>query len=166
MLGTTWSIITVSHKWLELETGISGFVSSWEIDSFRCSWTAPNNVEVEAVGVDLNFTAETVGFELLHITMQSNVLGSQDVCSCLDVAGKLNFVAVAIVWSNLICPFICAYQCILGYGVFYHLTDGGIKSFFPDLEEFHLLGWRVWGWKVAQVSKNWAIVHASDWSPE
>jgi hypothetical protein len=97
VFGTTSGIVTVGHEWLKRETGVIRLVGAWECDPFWRCGTATNDVEVEAVRIDLDLATEIVCLELCHVTMHSDQFGSQDVCSGFDITRKLDFVAVAVI---------------------------------------------------------------------
>ena len=99
-----WS--AVRHVRVELEGGVVGFVGSGESNAFRSRRATSNDVEVEAVQVNLNLTFKCLLFELLHVSVQCDELGSQDIVAWFDVAGQLDFEAVAIIGSKFVGPSI------------------------------------------------------------
>ena len=107
---TVWSAIC--HVRVEREGGIVRLICSREADAFRGRCAIADNIEIETVKVNLNLTLECSLFKLLHVSVQGNELSSQHIVAWFDVAGQLDFEAVAIVGSKFISPSIYgARQC-------------------------------------------------------
>ena len=98
----------VRHIRVKLEGEIIGFIGTRETNTVRSRRTTADDIEVEAVQINLDLTLERSLLELLHVSVQSNELGSQDIVAWFDVAGQLEFKAVAIVRSKFISPSICS----------------------------------------------------------
>jgi hypothetical protein len=109
VLSAASGVLAVRHEWLERETWILWLIRSREHDAFRRSRTSRNNVEVKAMRIDLYLALEALLLKFRHVAVQCDQLGSQDIRARLDVAGKLDFVTIAIIGSNLVGPFVCFY---------------------------------------------------------
>jgi hypothetical protein len=96
----------VCHERRELESVVRGLIRAWERNALWRRRAAADDVEIEAVIVELG-TGKGSVCQILHVTVQGDYLGSQHVCSCLDVAWDLDFEAVIVVCGNFVGPFVC-----------------------------------------------------------
>jgi hypothetical protein len=94
----------VRHVRVKREAWLVCLVGSRERNALRGRRPSADDVEVEAVQVNLNLAFEVLPLELLHISVHGNEFGSQDIVARLDIAGQLEFEAVAIVVGEFVRP--------------------------------------------------------------
>jgi hypothetical protein len=94
---SAWS--AVCHVWVELEGSIIRLISPRKRDTWGSCGAAADDIEIEAVKVNLDLTLQSSLFEFSHITMQGNKLSSQHIVAWFDITGQLDFEAVTIVGS-------------------------------------------------------------------
>jgi hypothetical protein len=104
-VGLRTRLRTVRHEWLKRKRRVGGLVCSWEGDAFGRGRPSPSDLDVEAVGVELD-AGESGGLEILHVAVEGDKLSSQDVSPRLDIAWNLNSVAVGIIGGPFIAPFV------------------------------------------------------------
>ena len=96
----------VRHIRVKLEGEIIGFIGTRETNTVRSRRTTADDIEVEAVQINLDLTLERSLLELLHVSMQGNHLSAQNIVARLDVAGQLELEAVAVVRSIFVSPSV------------------------------------------------------------
>lgn len=97
----------VGHVRVERQAGLVRLVGAGEGHARGGGRTGASDVEVEAVEVNLDLAFQVLSLELLHVSVHRDELGTQDIVAGLDVAGQLEFEAVAIIVGELVGPSIC-----------------------------------------------------------
>jgi hypothetical protein len=86
---------------VELDTRVISFVSTWELDTFRCSSAITLDLDVEAMSEKL-WPSDSIHCDV--VAVESDELGSKNVHPRLDITWKFEGINVPVINDLLILP--------------------------------------------------------------